>query len=195
MALNPKQRRFVEEYLVDSNATAAARRAGYREPNTQGPRLLVNVGVAEAIRAAQQARSERVGMTADDVLRELAILGTSDPWHYRVDDEGNVTLAPGVHPSAIRAVASIRRKVRHRVDGTREYETEVRLWDKNSALEKAGKHLGLFREKLELTGKDGAPLLPDYDHLRTLPPDELVRLHRETLGLPPAHRNGAAGGG
>jgi hypothetical protein len=71
--LSPRQRRFVDEYLVDLNATQAAIRAGYsaRTANEQGPRLLVNVGIATAIQTAQEARSQRLQLTQDDVLRGL----------------------------------------------------------------------------------------------------------------------------
>jgi hypothetical protein len=71
--MTPKQHRFVDEHLLDLNATQAAIRAGYsaRTANEQGPRLLVNVGIAKAIQAAQQARSERLQITQDDVLRGL----------------------------------------------------------------------------------------------------------------------------
>ena len=59
--LTPKQRRFVEEYLVDLNATQAAIRAGYskKTAEVQGCRLLSNVKVARKIAEAQKARSER----------------------------------------------------------------------------------------------------------------------------------------
>ncbi len=69
--LTPKQEAFCREYLVDLNATAAAERAGYRHPNQQGPRLLVNVGIAAAIAAAQAARSARTQITQDWVLQRL----------------------------------------------------------------------------------------------------------------------------
>jgi hypothetical protein len=64
-AMTSRQRRFVDEYLVDLNATQAAIRAGYsaRTANEQGARLLTNASVASAIQAAQQARSERVQIT------------------------------------------------------------------------------------------------------------------------------------
>lgn len=69
----PKQCRFVDEYLVDLNATQAAIRAGYsaRTAERRGPRLLGNVEIAEAVQAAQLARSERLQLTQDDVLRGL----------------------------------------------------------------------------------------------------------------------------
>ena len=71
MSLTPKQERFVAEYLVDLNATAAAERAGYEHPNKQGPRMLVNVGIAKAIASAQARRSERTEVTQDYVLAAI----------------------------------------------------------------------------------------------------------------------------
>jgi len=71
--MTPRQQRFVDEYLVDLNATQAAIRAGYsaRTAEQQGPRLLGNVEIAKAVQAAQQVRSDRVQITQDDVLRGL----------------------------------------------------------------------------------------------------------------------------
>ncbi len=71
MSLTPKQEAFVAEYLVDLNATAAAERAGYEHPNKQGPRMLVNVGIAKAIASAQAKRSERTEVTQDYVLTAI----------------------------------------------------------------------------------------------------------------------------
>ncbi len=39
-----------------------------------------------------------------------------------------------------------------------EHVHKIRLWDKNSALEKIGKHLGMFPTKVEMSGKDGGPI-------------------------------------
>ena len=71
--MTPRQQRFVDEYLVDLNATQAAIRAGYsaRTAEQQGPRLLGNVEIVEAVQVAQQARSHRMQITQDDVLRGL----------------------------------------------------------------------------------------------------------------------------
>lgn len=68
--MNNKQRRFAEEYMIDSNATQAAIRAGYsaKTANEQGARLLANVSVAAAIQAAQIEVSERTKVTVDDVV-------------------------------------------------------------------------------------------------------------------------------
>lgn len=68
--LTPKQRLFVAEYLKDLNATQAAIRAGYsaKTANASGPRLLVNVCIAEAIQFAMDKRAKKVELNADYVL-------------------------------------------------------------------------------------------------------------------------------
>lgn len=71
--LNPKQQRFIDEYLIDLNATQAAVRAGYsaRTAEAQGSRLLSHVKVKEAVDAAIAARSARTAITADYVLTTI----------------------------------------------------------------------------------------------------------------------------
>jgi hypothetical protein len=71
--LTPKQRRFAEEYLVDLNATQAAIRAGYSAATAGqiGYENLTKPEVQVAVWQAQAARSERVKITQDDVLRGL----------------------------------------------------------------------------------------------------------------------------
>lgn len=73
MALSAKQRRFVAEYLKSKNATKAAEAAGYAHPNKQGPRLLVNVGIAAAIAAGLAEQTERTNISMDYVVQRLAI--------------------------------------------------------------------------------------------------------------------------
>lgn len=73
MGLNAKQRCFVEEFIKLKNATLAAQAAGYAHPNTQGPRLLVNVGIAAAIASAQAEQTKRTNIDADYVVQRLAI--------------------------------------------------------------------------------------------------------------------------
>ena len=71
--LTGKQQRFVDEYLVDLNATQAAIRAGYskKSANTNGPRLLVNAGIQAAIEFGREELSRKTGMSAAWVLEEL----------------------------------------------------------------------------------------------------------------------------
>ena len=73
MSLNPKQQRFVEEYLKDSNATQAAIRAGYSKKTAQpqSARLLLNVIIKNAIKKAQKSLSERTEITQEVVIQKL----------------------------------------------------------------------------------------------------------------------------
>jgi phage terminase small subunit len=90
MSLTPKQEAFVAEYLVDLNATAAAERAGYEHPNKQGPRMLVNIGIAKAIASAQAKRSERTEITQDYVL--ALIVDTAERCKMAADYNPNAVL-------------------------------------------------------------------------------------------------------
>ena len=88
--LTPRQQRFVEEYLVDLNATRAAIRAGYsrKTAQEQSSRLLSNVMVAAAVATAQAKRSERTEITQDRVLTELAKIGFANMADYMVATPG-----------------------------------------------------------------------------------------------------------
>jgi phage terminase small subunit len=84
VALTGKQRVFVEAYLDCLNATEAARRAGYSEPNKQGPRLLVNVGVRAAVDAGMRERA----MGKDEVLTRLAEMARADMRDFVETEDG-----------------------------------------------------------------------------------------------------------
>ena len=79
--LTAKQQRFVEEYLVDLNATQATIRAGYspKRANMIGYENLRKPEIAAAISAAQEERSRRTGITADRILQRLWAIATADP--------------------------------------------------------------------------------------------------------------------
>lgn len=80
MGLNAKRKRFVQEYLIDLNATQAAIRAGYsaKTAKSSGQRLLTYVEVAEAITKAQKRREKRMELNQDRVVAELAKLALYD---------------------------------------------------------------------------------------------------------------------
>jgi phage terminase small subunit len=167
--LTDKQKAFVEEYLIDLNATQAAIRAGYSEKTARqvGNENLTKPDVADAIAAAQAERSQRTEVSADRVLLELARISFSDAMrHYVIDEEGNVQLAEGAPEGATAAVSSIKRKSRtvtNKQGDTETFvETEIRLWDKNTAIANAGKHLGMFVDRHEVTGKDGEALFKSF---------------------------------
>jgi phage terminase small subunit len=151
--LTPRQQRFVEEYLVDLNATQAAIRAGYslETADVQGPRLLGNVGVAEAISAAKADRSRRTGITAERVLQELAALAFSDLGDYVAWDENGVRVRPSSEVDT-RAVLEVRQTVT-KDGGSR----SIKLHDKLGALVTLGRHLGMFEQRVALANANSKP--------------------------------------
>ncbi|MCM7486300.1 terminase small subunit [Enterobacter kobei] len=75
--LSAKVKRFIAEYLKDNNATAAAARAGYSDPN-YGRQLIANPNVAQAIAQQQKASIVRALGSADEVLAQMWQLATFD---------------------------------------------------------------------------------------------------------------------
>ncbi|RPM55535.1 terminase small subunit [Pseudomonas aeruginosa] len=88
MALTKKQRLFVDEYLLDLNATQAAIRAGYstRRAAEIGYQLLQRPEVAQAIQAAMAERSKRTEVEADYVIRRLREIDEMDVLDILEDD-------------------------------------------------------------------------------------------------------------
>jgi phage terminase small subunit len=156
--LTPKQQRFVDEYLVDLNATQAAIRAGYsrKTAHSCGPRMLENADVARAVAEAQAARAERVHIKADDVLRELARIAFSDIRAF-FNEDGSLKRPHELGADEAAALASLESFEEFAGKGDdRElvgYTRRVKLWDKKGALELAMRHLGLMKERVEHSGE------------------------------------------
>ena len=149
--MTAKQKRFVEEYLVDLNATQAAIRAGY-SPQTAysiGSELLKKPEIRARVDKAMAAQSRRTGINADRVVRELArvALANADD----IIDADSATIKGGVSRDDTAAIASVRVKTVPTADGT-SVEREIKLHDKLKALEQLGRHLGMFTDKVEHSG-------------------------------------------
>lgn len=182
--LNVREIRFVEQYLIDLNATQAAIRAGYspKSARQMGARLCTKASISAALRKGMEARSERTGITADRVLKELESLAFSDVSHYLLDPKGGkVTLAAEAPPTAIRAVSSIKHKVIPFGEGDFIHEIELKLWDKVATLTLAGRHVDVhgFASRVEVTGKNGKALFQDP---KTLTDAELEALWQARIG-------------
>lgn len=172
MALTDKQRRFVDEYLVDLNATQAAIRAGYSQKTAGqiGEQNLKKLEVAAAVQEAQAARAKRTEITQDMVLRELAKIGFSDirkivRWgktELRVtdagDDDGEVTEA--YHGLALVGADDIDDDTAAAISEISEGREglKVKLHDKKGALVDIGRHLGMFKDRVEHSGPNGGPI-------------------------------------
>ena len=170
MSLTAKQARFVEEYLIDLNATRAATRAGYSEKTaySQGDRLLKNVEVSAAVEKAKAARSKRTEITQDRVLNELALLGFSNMQDYmRSGPDGDPYLDfSGLTREQAAALTEV--TVEDFKDGRGDDARAVkrvkfRLADKRAALVDIGKHLGMFKERVEHSGGVTFELVNDID--------------------------------
>ena len=154
--LNAQQRRFIEEYLVDLNATQAAIRAGYskKTARSQGQRFLTREDVQEELQAAMAERSRRVEIDQDRVLKEEATIAFSDLRQLFLED--GTMVAPSELPEEVaRAVAGFEIIETFDKDGNKTVKYKYRLWDKGRSLERIGKHLGMYVERKEIDFTDG----------------------------------------
>lgn len=134
--LTDKQKRFVEEYLIDLNATQAAIRAGYSEDTARqiGAENLTKPVIQQAIQQAQNERSERTQITQDDVIRRLIEIADISVGKKAITETEIARMEGGV------------------VVGTDVVKTCFEPHAANKALELLGKHLGMFRDKVEVSG-------------------------------------------
>lgn len=138
--LTEKQKRFVQEYLVDLNATAAAKRAGYSEKSASriAVELLNKTQVSAEIQKQQAKRQKRTEITQEKVLQELAAIAFANGYDFaQVIKPGVVRVIPTeeIPQDKRKAVASIKETANG---------TEIKTYDKVRALELLGKHLGIF---------------------------------------------------
>ncbi len=148
--MTEKQKIFADEYLVDLNATRAYRKAypSVKKDETAaqaGSRMLRNVKVAGYIAERMQARQERTEITQDKVLEELAAIAFARATDYAEvkDDQVIIKDTAGLSENQIKAVAGIKQG---------KFGIEVKLNDKEKALELLGRHLGMFKDRVEVSG-------------------------------------------
>lgn len=147
--LTDKQQRFVEEYLIDLNATQAAIRAGYSEKTAHsiGHENLNKPEIQEAIQIAMDERSKRTEITQDMVLAELAKIGFSNISNYLRFNATGVEMfdSDAMKPEALACISEVAETVTS-VGST----VKFKLHSKVPALEKIGQHLGMFKSSLDL---------------------------------------------
>jgi len=152
MALNNKQRVFIDEYLICLNASEAARRAGYNgKSNVVGSQLLANISISEEITRLLKERH----LSADAVLARLGEMAASNLSDF-ADIETYADLANARKRGYL--VKKFKRKITRDKSGSEYEEVELELYDAQAALVHIGKAHGLFADRMELTGPGGAPL-------------------------------------
>ena len=150
-----KQKIFADEYLIDLNATRAYRVAypSVKKDETaaqSGSRLLRNVKVAKYISERMQDRQQRTEITQDMVVKELAAIAFARATEYvEIRSTGvcsTVVIKPTTNLSdqQIRAIAGIKEGANG---------IEIKLNDKEKALELLGRHLGMWNDKLKVDGE------------------------------------------
>lgn len=167
--LTAKQALFVAEYLIDLSASHAAQRAGYSKKTSRqlGYRLLGDPRVQAAIQAAKQAREVRTQISQDRVLQELARVAFFDPRRLLMPD-GSLRPLSELDDDTAAAVAGLdiveefegRGESRERVGFTK----KVKVAGKVEALALAMRHLGMLRDRVELTGQNGGPIQTESAH-------------------------------
>jgi len=160
-----RRRQFVAEYLVDLDQTAAYLRAGYRGTNlglrVNASKMMARPDVKAAIDEALRKREARTEITADRVLKEVARLAFFDI-RKLYDVDGNLKAPKDWDEETAAAVAGLETLEefigtggdRKQVGQTR----KAKVWDKTAALTLAMRHLGMLKDRAEISGPNGGPI-------------------------------------
>lgn len=172
MALPPKEKKFVSEYLVDPKGGPAAIRAGYskRSADQIASRLLRKDKVQEAIAEGQKRLSEKLEIDAERIRKEISYIAFVDLREAYTED-GKLKRLQDMPENIARALQAVDTEelfefsghgARERIGDT----IKIRLNDKLRALELLSKMLGFMKpDKVALTNKDGEdlPIAPRLD--------------------------------
>jgi len=158
--LTAKQKRFIEEYLIDLNATQASIRAGYSPETAKeiGCENLTKPNIKNEIDKSIAERSRRTGINQDRVLREIAKIAFVNP--SDVINFNQATVKENASDDDLAVISGVKIKSIPTDDGNIQ-EREVKLYDKLKALDMLGKHLGMFTDKIELKGDMGVKIIDD----------------------------------
>lgn len=169
--LTDKQQRFVDEYLIDLNATQAAIRAGYSEKTAAaiGAENLIKPNIQNAIQEAQARRQEQTQIDAAYVLRRLVEIDQMDVLDI-MDNNGNVKPIkdwPKTWRQYISNIETIS------LEDEAGWLKKIKWPDKVKNLELIGKHVsvGAFKDKVEHTGPNGKDLMPPVFNITGVKPN------------------------
>lgn len=172
--MTERQKKFCNEYLIDLNVTQAAIRAGYtaKYADKRAYGLLDKPEIKEYIEKRMQAREKRTEITQDMVLKELAAIAFTDGSKYAkvieknaYDEKGNPVINPETgeilryKAIAFKNTDELTDIEKKAISGIHKGKDGMRVetYDKLKALELLGKHLGMFKDKVELSGSINNP--------------------------------------
>jgi phage terminase small subunit len=172
--LTIKQERFAQKYVELGNATEAYRQSYDADEmsdeaiSVEACRLKDNPKVSLRIEVLENLRLKRHEVTVDRVIAEYAKLSFLDI-RKAFDEEGRLKPIHEIDDETIAAIAGI--EVEELYEGRGEDREHVgrlhkiKLSDKRAALDSLAKHLGIFTDRVEVTGKGGTPLNPPPIHV------------------------------
>jgi len=151
LKLTGKQQRFCREYVIDLNATQAAKRAGYSDASAAGIGYdnLRKPGIAAFIHTLQQELQDRLQVNAQTIVERLAAIGLANVADYRTKD-GSLKPLHDLTREQSAAVSAF-----HTKDGETAYKMPSHA-DQRAALVDVGRHLGIFEKDNEQTAASAA---------------------------------------
>lgn len=157
MRLTAKQKRFIDEYLVDLNATQAAIRAGYSKKTAAfiGAENLKKPQIQAEVQRRMAKRQERTEVTQDRVVEELARLAFANAADFVTVRERKIETADGsvvVDSAVVKYTSELTVDQQAAIAGIKQGANgvELKLCDKLKALELLGRHMGMFTDKLDV---------------------------------------------
>jgi len=174
--LTDQMRLFADNYLASFDATASYKAAGYKSKGAaarvSASQLLAKPLVQAYLKARMEKISARLELKAEDVIDELRKVGFFDPrkvltgnGDVKPVEEWDDDSAAAVQALEVEALFEGRGEDRLQIG----YTKKVKLHSKVSALEKLGQHLGLFRQKIEMSGPNGGPVKTEVAGVLVVP--------------------------
>ena len=160
---NPRHELFAQALASGKSATEAYTAAGYTDNDGNASRLKGNERIAARVTEILEKAAERVEINAANVLAELGKMAFSNMLDYaKVNSDGSMSADfTSLTRDQAAAIQEITTETRHERDGDDTIpvtKTKFKLADKRGNLELLGKHLGLFKDRFELTGRDGGAI-------------------------------------
>ena len=172
---NPRHELFAQEIAKGASATQAYGAAGYKRRSSSAAKLWRQPEVRARVVELAEASAQKAGVTIEAVVEELARIGFSNMLDYLAIGEGGDPIADLSRLSRDKTAAIAELNVRETREGRR---VTFKLHDKKGALVSLGRHIGMFPNKLQLSGPNGAPLELITD---AMTPREAAEAYAKTL--------------